>query len=61
MTLAFNPGERRHHIAGDLGAAMLRRFQESKWLVPTRDNRGVRCQAGELQLWELLAIQVKRR
>lgn len=53
--------ERRHHIAGELGSAMLRRFQELKWIVPARETRGVRVtQEGELRLWELLVIQVKR-
>lgn len=52
--------ERRHHIAGDLGSVMLRKFQELKWIAPTRDTRDLRVtQEGELRFWELLAIQVK--
>lgn len=52
--------ERRHHIAGDLGSAMLRRFQELKWIAANRDTRGVRVtQEGELRLWELLAVRVQ--
>lgn len=34
--------ERRHHLAGRLGAAMLSRLRELKWVVPLRGTRAVR-------------------
>jgi|SRR5690348_9246742 DNA-binding transcriptional ArsR family regulator len=34
--------ERRHHIAGQLGSAMLDRFRQLKWIAPVRDSRAVR-------------------
>lgn len=40
--------ERHHHIGGSLGAALLSRFLEMKWLARTRQTRAVRlAQAGE--------------
>jgi DNA-binding transcriptional ArsR family regulator len=40
--------ERHHHIGGSLGAALLFRFLEMKWLARTRQTRAVRlAQAGE--------------
>ncbi len=34
--------ERRHHIAGQLGSALLDRFRQLKWIAPLRDSRAVR-------------------
>jgi DNA-binding transcriptional ArsR family regulator len=34
--------ERRSHIAGELGSAMLARFRELKWIAPRRGTRAVR-------------------
>ena len=31
--------ERRPHIAGALGAALLHHYKEQRWLVPVRDSR----------------------
>ena len=40
--------ERHHHIGGAVGAALLSRFIEMKWLAPMRDTRAIRLtQAGE--------------
>lgn len=49
--------ERRHHIAGHLGSAMLARFRELKWIAPLRDSRAVRVTLeGERKFWELLRV-----
>ena len=49
--------ERRHHIAGELGSAMLARFRELKWLAPARDSRALRITLeGEHKFRELLAM-----
>jgi DNA-binding transcriptional ArsR family regulator len=34
--------ERRRHIAGQLGSAMLERFCQLKWIAPVRESRAVR-------------------
>jgi DNA-binding transcriptional ArsR family regulator len=34
--------ERHHHIGGAVGAALLSRFFDMRWLVPIRDTRAVR-------------------
>jgi DNA-binding transcriptional ArsR family regulator len=34
--------ERRHHIAGQLGSAMLDRFRQLKWIAPLSETRAVR-------------------
>ncbi|MBV9362168.1 MAG: hypothetical protein JO292_12335 [Betaproteobacteria bacterium] len=31
--------ERRPHIAGALGAALLARYKDDRWLVPVRESR----------------------
>jgi DNA-binding transcriptional ArsR family regulator len=50
--------ERRHHIAGHLGSAMLARFRELKWIAPMRDSRAVRVTLeGERKFWELLRVK----
>lgn len=50
--------ERRHHIAGRLGSAMLTRFCELRWMAPVRDTRAVRVTLeGERKLWELLRVK----
>lgn len=49
--------ERRHHIAGHLGSAMLLRFRQLKWIAPMRDSRAVRVTLeGERRLWALLRV-----
>lgn len=49
--------ERRHHIAGHLGSAMMVRFRELKWIAPMRNSRAVRVTLeGERRLWELLRV-----
>jgi DNA-binding transcriptional ArsR family regulator len=53
--------ERRHHIAGDLGSALLRRFRELRWVAPIRDSRAVRVTiTGERELANLLGIKARR-
>jgi DNA-binding transcriptional ArsR family regulator len=50
--------ERRHHLAGHLGCAMLTRFRELRWIAPVRDSRAVRLTfEGELKLRNLLKGQ----
>ncbi len=34
--------ERRYHLAGELGSALLERFHEMKWIAPVRGSRAVR-------------------
>ena len=54
--------ERRHHIAGPLGTAILDRFRQLKWIAPMRGSRAVRVTVeGERKLWELLRINSKKR
>lgn len=54
--------ERRHHIAGHLGSAMLARFRELKWIAPIRNTRAVRVTLeGEQKLWELLRMNGSER
>ena len=50
MTVGFNPGERRHHIAGDLGAAGFKNQNGSSQpaIIAVYGDP-----SGELQLWEL--------
>jgi DNA-binding transcriptional ArsR family regulator len=51
--------ERRHHIAGKLGAELLNRFREMKWIAPTRGSRALRVTIkGEQRFQELLGIRV---
>jgi DNA-binding transcriptional ArsR family regulator len=51
--------ERRHHLAGTLGCAMYRRFQELRWLVPMSGSRAVRVTLeGKSRLWDLLRIPI---
>lgn len=48
--------ERRHHLAGALGAALLHRLFELDWAGPIRDSRVVRFSStGEKKLRELFA------
>lgn len=52
--------ERKHHIAGKLGSAMLEHFRELKWIAPIRGSRAVRVTLeGEKRLWELLRVNGK--
>jgi len=54
--------ERRPHIAGHLGSAMLVRFRELKWIAPMRDSRAVRVTLeGERRLWDLLRVNGRDR
>lgn len=47
--------ERRHHVAGRLGSAMLARFRELKWIAPIRNSRAVRVTVdGQRRISELL-------
>jgi hypothetical protein len=47
--------ERRHHLAGTLGCALFRRFQELKWVAPIPGSRAVRVTLeGKRRLWEML-------
>jgi DNA-binding transcriptional ArsR family regulator len=49
--------ERRHHIAGHLGSAMLARFRELKWIAPMQGGRAVRVTLeGQRKFWELLRV-----
>jgi hypothetical protein len=51
--------ERRHHLAGTLGCAMYRRFQELRWVVPIPGSRAVRVTLeGKSRLWELLRLPI---
>lgn len=51
--------ERRHHIAGELGAALLARFREVKWIASLRGSRAVRVTIqGQERFQELLGIRV---
>jgi DNA-binding transcriptional ArsR family regulator len=47
--------ERRHHIAGQLGCAMLTRFRDLNWIAPIRGSRAVRVtHRGQRAFAELL-------
>jgi hypothetical protein len=53
--------ERRHHIGGQLGCAMLSRFRELKWIATVRDSRAVRVtHEGERQLAKRLGLTLTR-
>jgi hypothetical protein len=48
-------GERRHHLAGSLGAALLQRIYALRWARPARDSRVVNfTPTGERALRRLL-------
>jgi DNA-binding transcriptional ArsR family regulator len=50
--------ERQHHIGGAVGAALLSRFMEMKWLARVRATRAVRVtHAGEQAFEELFGIR----
>jgi DNA-binding transcriptional ArsR family regulator len=50
--------ERRHHIAGRLGSAILTRMRELRWIAPVRDSRAVRVtHEGQRRLNELLGLR----
>lgn len=50
--------ERRHHIAGTLGAAILERMVVSNWIARTRIPRGVRVtERGKLELAHRLSLE----
>jgi DNA-binding transcriptional ArsR family regulator len=51
--------ERRHHVAGELGAALLTRLRDLKWIAPVRGSRAVRVTIkGQEKFQELLGIRV---
>jgi DNA-binding transcriptional ArsR family regulator len=51
--------ERRHHLAGSLGAAVARRMFDLGWLEPARDSRAVRVtQAGRRGLRETFGVEL---
>lgn len=53
--------ERRHHLAGPLGTALLQRFFDMKWLVRIDKTRKVRVTTkGQEQLHKLLGIDFRR-
>lgn len=53
--------ERRHHLAGALGTALLHRFFEMKWLVRVDKTRLVRVTSkGQEHLRKLLGIEFRR-
>jgi DNA-binding transcriptional ArsR family regulator len=53
--------ERYHHIGGAVGAALLSRFMEMKWLARMRDTRAVRLtHDGERGLERLLGLRCER-
>jgi hypothetical protein len=51
--------ERRDHMAGKLGSALLYRFRELKWFVPLRNTRALRVTLeGQQKLRDLLRIKM---
>ncbi len=53
--------ERRHHLAGALGTALLQRFFELRWVARMDRTRAVRVtHKGQEQLGNLLGIHLKR-
>ena len=51
--------ERRHHIAGELGAELLTQLRQLKWIAPVRGSRAVRVTIkGQEKFQELLGIRV---
>lgn len=53
--------ERRPHIGGHLGRAMLEHFRGMKWIAPVRDSRAVRVTfEGERQFGKLLGLRLAR-
>jgi len=51
--------ERRYHIAGELGTAMLSRFRELKWIAPVRGSRAVRVTVqGQEKLSHILGLRL---
>jgi DNA-binding transcriptional ArsR family regulator len=51
--------ERRHHVAGELGAVLLTRLRDLKWIAPVRGSRAVRVTIkGQEKFQELLGIRV---
>lgn len=52
--------ERRHHLAGALGTALLQRLFELRWIVRVDKTRAVRVtHKGQEQLGKLLGVQFK--
>jgi hypothetical protein len=51
--------ERRHHLAGNLGSAMLARFRELRWVAPVRGSRALRVTIqGQQEFQKLLDIRL---
>jgi DNA-binding transcriptional ArsR family regulator len=54
--------ERKHHLAGALGSALLTRFREHGWVSKTLKSRAIRVTAdGEKALKELFSVSVNSR
>jgi DNA-binding transcriptional ArsR family regulator len=54
--------ERRPHVAGAVGCAMLSRFRELAWIVPVRNSRALRVTVeGQHRLHQLFAISHFKR
>lgn len=54
--------ERRHHLAGYLGAQLLRRLRELRWIAPVRNTRAVRVTLeGEKGLAAEFGVRLPRR
>lgn len=50
--------ERRHHIAGRLGAAIFNRLRELTWIAPMRESRAVRVTLeGERKMAKLFGVR----
>jgi hypothetical protein len=53
--------ERHHHVGGALGAAMLSRFFEMKWIARIRNSRAVRItHEGEIQFERMFGVRCAR-
>ncbi len=53
--------ERRYHIAGRLGSAMLDRFLELKWIAPVRNSRAVRVTTeGQRRFTQLFDVRLSK-
>jgi hypothetical protein len=51
--------ERRYHLAGSLGAAMLDKMLESDWILRIKDSRAVVItRKGQQQLYLLLGVEI---
>ena len=54
--------ERRHHLGGPLGVAVMRQLLVKKWIVQARESRALRItRIGETELQRAFAIQIPAR